>query len=247
VTPRVEVITTEIPNTWKMRNAVKKWHFARREMFSRAGVSVSELGRYGKLLRPYMDNAHQNGGYVEAALDDYTSQGAWSYTVIASNLDWPAGIDIASLAALDMIDTYNLHVCDGSRLGTEVEGVIEYDSVGMIESYNMDRMEIQTATTETAFNKLNPLASLVSNDATGGEVSDVALAQQVELPPYDLNDSGNSIETMTTGVANAFNTGGTFSLSGLSSLGYVLLTTGASGVGTQVYLEVGEPILSKDC
>ena len=86
-TEGVDVLSTEIPNTWKMRNAVKKWHFARREMFSRAGVSVSELGRYGKLLRPYMDNAHQNGGYDEARLDDYSSPGAWAYTVIASNLD----------------------------------------------------------------------------------------------------------------------------------------------------------------
>ena len=40
------------PNTWKMRNAFRKWHAYRNLMFTEAGVTESEKGRYGKTIRP---------------------------------------------------------------------------------------------------------------------------------------------------------------------------------------------------
>lgn len=241
-----EVITTEIPNHWKVRNAVKKWHYARREMFSRAGVSDSELGAYGKLLRPYMDRAHAAGAYAELLTFDFGNTGSWNYSNIASNLDWPSDFAISNFVTLDMIDQYTLHVCDGHTIDTEIEGVEEYTSVGMVLSYNQDRQgeRIADPTHGESFSKVNPLASLMSNDATGGEVSDIALALQVEEPPYDRNDDGDSIETVTTGTNNGSSTGRTFSISGLATAGYVLLT---SNLPMQVYLEVGEPILAKEC
>ena len=43
------------PNSWKMRNAFRKWHAYRDMMFTEAGVTESEKGRYGKTIRPYLD------------------------------------------------------------------------------------------------------------------------------------------------------------------------------------------------
>ncbi len=45
-------------NTWKLRNAVRKFHFLRNHMFREAGVSRSEMGTYGKTIRPYLDPRH---------------------------------------------------------------------------------------------------------------------------------------------------------------------------------------------
>jgi hypothetical protein len=250
-TGRLEIITTEIPNSWKMRNAVRRWHFSRREMFSRAGIRDSELGRYGKLLRPYMDDQHQKGAWTELNTFDYgTSVGAasWRYTEIASNLDWGDEFSIAQSADFSLIDKYNIHVC-----GSHIDEVIpdpsetklkEYTSVGMIQSYNQDRMEVVTPVAGEALNPENPLASLDSNDATGGEVSDVALAQEIENPPYDIQDDGTSIVTVTTGFCNGPNNGAMTSVSGMAALGYILFTTNQTA---QVYIEIGEPVLSKDC
>jgi len=239
-----DAITTEIPNTWKVRNAFRKWHFARRDMFSRVGVTKSELGSYGRLLRPYMDKNHAAGSYTEVNSFDFTTTGSWNYTKIASNLDWPDDFSLVNLVDLDMIDTYNLHVCDGHSVENTEEGVEMYSSVGMVLSYNQDRMEVLTPDATEAFAKLNPLASLVANDATGGEVADIATALQVEGTPYDKLDAGDSIETVTTGTGNGRSTGGIFSISGIAPAGYILVT---SNLALQVYLEVGTPILAKDC
>jgi hypothetical protein len=143
-----------------------------------------------------------------------------------------------------MIDTYNLHVCTGHNVENDVEGVEMYSSVGMVLSYNQDRMEVLTPQLSEAFAKINPLANLVSNDATGGEVSDLALALQTEGTPYDKTDDGDSIRTITTGTGNGRNTGGIFSISGIAPAGYILVT---SNLPLQAYLEVGTPILAKDC
>ena len=45
-------------NTWKLRNAVRKFHSLRNHMFREAGVSRSEMGTYGKTIRPYLDPLH---------------------------------------------------------------------------------------------------------------------------------------------------------------------------------------------
>ena len=57
-------------NTWKLRNAVRKFHFLRNHMFREAGISRSEMGTYGKTMRPYLDALH--AGSQEAAETDET-------------------------------------------------------------------------------------------------------------------------------------------------------------------------------
>ena len=39
-------------NTWIVRNAFRKFHFLRNEMFDKAGIEKSERGKYGHTLRP---------------------------------------------------------------------------------------------------------------------------------------------------------------------------------------------------
>lgn len=51
-----------VPNTWKVRNAFRKFHFAREHMFREAGVTKREMGKYGRTLRPYFSIDHQTSG-----------------------------------------------------------------------------------------------------------------------------------------------------------------------------------------
>jgi hypothetical protein len=57
-------------NTWKLRNAVRKFHFLRNHMFREAGISRSEMGTYGKTMRPYLDALH--AGSQESGTGDET-------------------------------------------------------------------------------------------------------------------------------------------------------------------------------
>lgn len=41
-----------LPNSWTVRNAFRKFHFLRNEMFEKAGVEKSEMGKYAHTLRP---------------------------------------------------------------------------------------------------------------------------------------------------------------------------------------------------
>tara|TARA_Y100001970_G_scaffold268369_1_gene359550 strand:- start:220 stop:1269 length:1050 start_codon:yes stop_codon:yes gene_type:complete len=59
-----EVQLLAMPNTWKLRNAIRKFHFLRNHMFREAGIRKSELGTYGKTIRPYLDGRH-SGAYLE--------------------------------------------------------------------------------------------------------------------------------------------------------------------------------------
>ena len=71
----------------------------------------------------------------------------------------------------------------------------------MIHAYNVDRMEVITPNFgETLDGPSNPLAALISsgNQATG-EVLELAIEQELETPPYDIVDAGDSIQTLVRG------------------------------------------------
>ena len=82
---------TSAPNTWKMRNSFKKWHAYREMMFKEAGVTASEQGRYGKTIRPYLNNSYKGLTLRTPFLNGNSGAGAgvatlgeWTYTKIAA-------------------------------------------------------------------------------------------------------------------------------------------------------------------
>ena len=58
-----------MPNSWKLRNAVRKFHFLRNHMFREAGISKSEMGTYGKTMRPYLDARHAGTAIIGTGQD----------------------------------------------------------------------------------------------------------------------------------------------------------------------------------
>lgn len=185
------------PNTWKMRNSFRKWHAYRDMMFDEAGVEGEEIGRYGKTIRPYLDSGMASGTIKAPALVDL---GEWTYSEIAATPSFSAaatGSDGQSL-----VDTYNLNICDQNQVsGTSPQGSQTYSAVGMIHSYNQDRMEVVTPTAgETVEGQNNPLALLRYKGTSAGEVMDIVEDQELEAPPYSIVDNGSSIAKVTKAI-----------------------------------------------
>jgi len=190
-----------IPNTWKVRNAARKFHFAREHMFREAGVTKKEMGKYGRTIRPYFSQDHQSSGDeplrlfnvgTEAAVD--ATGGEWTYTQLAAS---PTLTDTENLEDSDIpgVDKFTLTVLGSHRVqATSSDGVKTWTSVGMVQAYNQDRMEeIPDATADTSIvSPNNPLAALRSQTIISGEVTEIAADQELEAPPYDIADAGDS-------------------------------------------------------
>ena len=120
--------------------------------------------------------------------------GEWTYSKFASA---PTFTDTTNVSAVDipMTDSWTVTVL-GSNLAqtTEADGTKTWTSVGMVHAYNQDRMEeIPDATADSSLvSPNNPLAALRSQSVISGEVTEIAEDQELEAPPYDIADSGDS-------------------------------------------------------
>ncbi len=199
------------PNSWKMRNSFRKFDAYRDIMFKNVGATGEELGKYGKTIRPFLDKGHATPGATELTPITKDSSGnavtydggEWSYTRLAVTPTYVEGPTPSSEEV--WADAFTLHICEEN----EVQGADEfesgtYKSVGMIHSYNIDRQDVSTPevnTGETITGPSNPLAQLISSgNQAAGEVIDIVEDQELELPPYDLENNGDSIHTIPAGI-----------------------------------------------
>ncbi len=207
------------PNSWKMRNSFRKFHAYRDLMFENAGVTKDEMGRYGKTIRPYLSDCHRKAEEAYNPEDSNTlvigqpavvncsatasmKKGEWTYSQLATTPLYTEAAGTMGASSLDVADEWPLTICDPNAAGTAQSGTSgQYDAVGMIHSYNLDRMEVVTpGAGETIEGPSNPLAALVaSGNQAAGEILDITTDQELELPPYDLNDNGDSCRAVIVG------------------------------------------------
>ncbi len=189
------------PNSWKMRNAFRKWHFARLEMFRNAGVTKSEMGKYGQTIRPFLAQEMVDYGTPAAPVEDNTLVPVgctdlareWTYSDVVTSPGWQT--TETGSGGLSLVDAFKLTICGENYTEATASGgtTLKFSTAGMIHSYNIDRMEVVTPTAlETVIGENNPLAALRSQTVTAGEVTEVAEDQELEKPPYDLSDGGDS-------------------------------------------------------
>jgi hypothetical protein len=124
----------------------------------------------------------------------------------------------------------------------------------MVKAYNKDRMDQTPDADNTAYpgstlqGNNNPLAALRTQTLSTGEVIDIAQDQEEEKAPYDITDSGDSVDasiSMTTymsasGEASVRKLGTLVVPAGLLCLQY----TNVAGSGLQ--LNVVGKVLCKD-
>ena len=249
------------PNTWKMRNAFRKWHAYREMMFEQAGVSDSEKGRYGKTIRPYLESSMISGtvrdpiGWDVSGTPPAQTQ-EWSYTKIAASPGFGATGGTGT-GGEEIVDVYDLTICGQNQVDkTSSIGAEYYTSVGMIHSYNQDRQEVVTATvdSETVEGQNNPLALLrQGGSVSGGEVMDIVEDQELERPPYDITDNGAST-LIAIGDIMQINPGydGNGSVPVLRSTtlfvpaGILKIVTTAADASAGIVIDVLDKVLCKD-
>ncbi|AXH79339.1 MAG: hypothetical protein [Circular genetic element sp.] len=201
------------PNTWKVRNAVRKAHFLREQMFRDAGVTASEQGRYGQTLRPHLttsmvsDGVYKNPFTFTGAGSPYEYIGGeWTYTTLASSPSWD-NTPLEDHDQLPLADTYTIALCGDNVEQDDEGGIKSWQTIGLVTSYNIDRMEVvPDATADTSIVGLNnPFAMLKSQSVVSGEVGDIAKDQELEEPPYDITDNGDSVQLVkqATVIQNA--------------------------------------------
>lgn len=202
-------VFTSAPNTWKMRNAFRKFHAYRDQMFRKAGVSIKEMGKYGRTIRPFLSDQQLRVTYpdpgfpqVPTVTEEDTlvpvgctdSEREWTYTTLANEVAFSQGT-MPDTGFAEQSDTWPLTICDPTSASTTSGSNQVWSHVGMIHAYNVDRMEVVTPDAEEVISgPQNPLAALIATSSASGEVIDIAEDQELEAPPYDIRDDGDSIE-----------------------------------------------------
>ncbi len=242
-------VTTQIygnaaPNSWKMRNAFRKFHAYRDLMFEHSGITEDEKGRYGKTMRPYLDVGHLTGTeLVPYTIDSGgnlisfdgpapgTADNGWTRSQFATVPLYEAGSGDMKDSTLTVADSWPVHICE-ANVNDDVEDKTSgtYSSVGMIHSYNLDRQDVVTPAADNVVEgPANPLAALIAsgNQATG-EILNIAEDQELELPPYDQKDDGDSIQTVIQGYGQNRTTGGSFSINCFLPAGIIRIQSSAA-------------------
>ena len=257
------LIFSTAPNSWKMRNSFRKFHAYRNIMFDNAGVEGDEMGRYGKTIRPLLD-ANHNGGNVDTLVpattssnsdpvspggEVYFNNGEWTYTKLATTPIFGEG-PRPTTTPEPWADAFSLHICEENVADVlpsdEASGT--YTSVGMIHSYNLDRMEVVTPTTPEALaSPTNPLAALkATGNQAAAEVLDIAIDQELETPPYDIADNGPSIMKVIENISATPTTGGTVSFTAFLPAGLAAFYLSQKSAATVFEVQVLGKMLCKD-
>lgn len=183
------------PNNYVTKRAVKAWHDARVKMLKRAGLSLKDLGPYGRTIRPYFNVAHENSSEAEAAFLPGFSGDEWTYTRLA--VSTPAeSTSSGNINEFDLVDTYSLTLTGASvyESGTpdspdESGATTDEDSfvsVGMIGEW-LDSFKKRPIPTHTddIISSDNALLQLNVDSASSEEVLEIVEDTNLEQPPWD--------------------------------------------------------------
>lgn len=244
------------PNTWKMRNALRKAHFLREAMFEDAGVIKSEMGTYAQTIRPHLTTQMVTDATYktlqlpipqESPSTREANGGDWSYTTLASSPSWD-NTPLEDHDALPLADTYTLAICGDNVEQDDEGGIKSWSTIGLINSYNIDRMEmIPDATANTAISGTNnPFAMLQSQSVVSGEVAEIAQEQELEEPPYDVRDAGDSVELVYKEVVLTNSTESVRRFQIFCPAGLMAIYSTAALTGAFINVEVVSKVLCKD-
>ena len=253
------------PNTWKFRNSFRKFHAYRNLMFKNAGVSKEEMGKYGQTIRPYLNHAHYDAVKKISSnkvltpssdLGEYDG-GEWTHSKFATVPLYETPEDanqpiIMGESSLYVTDEWEVTILDQNQIqASQNEDFTSgaYDTVGMIHSYNLDRQDVVTATTsgETIQGPENPLAALIaSGNQAAGDILDITTDQELELPPYNTLDGGDSIEGIRAQVAKVPSILGIVRTNVFVPAGIFELNVSGSSNAFDMYVDVIGEVLCKD-
>ena len=156
------------PENWVLKNAIRKWHFARMAHMASLGFDVKDLGEYGRSIRPYLNQGHFAAATAGRASlkpslwhsndisygggSDYIASGAtltlnrmdggdWTYTQLAHTVGAVDG-QTQALAEGELVDKYSL-MLTGDHIASSVSGESigdnKWTAVSMTRAYMESR------------------------------------------------------------------------------------------------------------
>lgn len=210
------------PNSWAVRNAVRRFHFERLAMYERNGIDQEELGAYARTIRPWLDDGHYEQKYV----DDLKPTGAYydeASTSLATQqlsggsfdrsgfVSAPGSVTFnvsGTVATPDFTDTWDVSLVGNHvEQGTSDLGDEKWQCVSMARSYIdakrkplTPRVNASGDQDQVTQGQNNPLLQLSSGDISSTAVSEEAEDEQTWAPPYELDpDDANLMVSLGVG------------------------------------------------
>ena len=182
---------------YPMENAVRAWHFARKERYEDAGFKLSDLG-YGSRLRFAIDKDMSDKNQSTDAYmigpshlaDTVDSKGEWDFSDVIIN---PPGNPDKALFGVEVDDLYDSfvlhltgdHTLDAAHTGLET---IKYSHVGMIQSWTENTRGWATPSADEVIQPENPLAFARASSFSSLLLTTEVADEQKQSPPYSNVD-----------------------------------------------------------
>lgn len=175
-------------NSYVTKQAVKSWYRVWLSKLREAGVSLKDLGPYGRVFKPRLNASDSSFGSAGEA-----GRGTWNYTDMVTVAP---GAGSANPSGNDLSDLYTLHLL-GSTVQSAEDDTRRYTSVGMIESWLGSRKKPLGADDNTGgdtidedlvFDQDNPLLLARGGNAASERMLDEVREMQKEEPPYTESD-----------------------------------------------------------
>ena len=186
------------PESWTVKNAVKRLHIARAESFKKAGIDVNSLPAYSRNLKMYLDKGHRacagSDNNLRPALytptQDQTGSiaittavdSAWLYTRLAHTVGQEGGTLSQSFG-----DDYELTLMGDHHISNT--GTLQgYNSVSVTQAYLEHRrnktVNASASTGDVIQEEPNPLTLLMNDSISGQEKAEIGSQMQLVDPPY---------------------------------------------------------------
>ena len=180
-------------------NAVRAWHFARKERFTEAGFKMSDLG-YGNRLRFALDKEQSDLNQStdstktlspENLGNTVAEKGEWDWSEVVITPPIEATSSSADIHADDLQDKFVLHLTgDHTEEGDGVS--LRFSHVGMIQSWTENRSGWAEPDSETAMQPENPLAFARLSETSSMRVTEEVVDESKQSPPYSNTDDDDA-------------------------------------------------------
>lgn len=183
--------TIKTANTgYVTKQAVKAWYRVWRQKFRDAGISLKDLGPYGSVFKPRLQNtSYASGGDHWGGTA--VRSGEWNYSDII--FDNPATNSGSGVEANDMYSQAPLYLIGASSEVSGGDEFEDYDGVGMINSWIASRSGSPgakggDASADTQFGADNPLIFARGDKVAGDALLDEVRDLQIDEAPYQDSD-----------------------------------------------------------
>lgn len=195
-------------NSYVTKQSIKAWYKVWRQKLSDAGISLKDLGPYGRVFKPRLAASESLYGSSEEI-----GRGEWNYSDIVTTPAVGGGSD--SVEANELHDQFSLSIIGSTAVEDHAGGdydTIQYSNVGMIESWLGSRKKPlgaddnslnDSVDEDLLFDSYNPLLLTRGGTTASGLMLEEVRDLQKDEPPYTEADfTGTYKQAMVQSSAN---------------------------------------------